>query len=476
MRIIYAFVMFCFVSFSANAQIADGSIAPDFTVTDIDGNEVNLYSILDEGKTVIMDIFATWCGPCWNYHQSHVLTDAFEAYGPNGTNELYVIAVEGDGSTALECIYGPGADCNSTTYGDWTEGVPYPIINDAQIPQDYELAYYPTIYIIYPNKIVSELGQQPISEIRNKLNDVPQLKEGLNIDLLNFKGTNKAVCVDLLPEAPYYLVSNTGDVTISSADISVTKNGEVLYSEAWTGNAVPYGVITEIQLPTQIITENTVFELRLDNINGDASLSETFPTAVTLTTNNVIVVTAEADQNQASDNTRFEIKNEAGNTIYSQSLEAGAGEKTYTYNVPSEGCYSFWAFDGGGNGLETSLIARDSDGFLIFDAADLGSLGIADFNVAALSSSNEILNDVRIGLSPNPADDQLNIAMELDKAMDLQVTIVNIAGQIVYQDNLNNLNEGLRSQSIDISSLQSGLYLLNLSNQDGVMTKKFAKN
>jgi hypothetical protein len=32
------------------AQLPDGSIAPDFTATDIDGVEHNLYDLLDEGK------------------------------------------------------------------------------------------------------------------------------------------------------------------------------------------------------------------------------------------------------------------------------------------------------------------------------------------------------------------------------------------------------------------------------------------
>lgn len=37
---------------------------PDFTLTDIDGNEVNLYSLLDSGTYVIIDFWATWCVPC----------------------------------------------------------------------------------------------------------------------------------------------------------------------------------------------------------------------------------------------------------------------------------------------------------------------------------------------------------------------------------------------------------------------------
>jgi len=154
-----ALLFFLNIGYSALPQ---GTTAPDWTLTDIDGETHHLYDYLDQGIHVILDFSATWCGPCWNYHNSGVMEALWEDYGPDGTGEIMIFMVEGDSDTNLACLYG-SSGCNNTTYGDWTQ-VPYPILNlegsDLSYTTAYNVTYWPTIYGINANDYATyEVGQ-----------------------------------------------------------------------------------------------------------------------------------------------------------------------------------------------------------------------------------------------------------------------------------------------------------------------------
>lgn len=148
------------------AQLPDGSISPDFTLTDLNGNSHNLYSLLDSNYTVIINFDATWNPPGWNFHQTNTLEDVWQNHGPNGDNTARVFLIDVDNTTTNTDLLGIGP----TTLGDWTSGQNYPIINASldytfQGLNPYNIFAIPTIIKICPDKTIEAIGQISASDM-----------------------------------------------------------------------------------------------------------------------------------------------------------------------------------------------------------------------------------------------------------------------------------------------------------------------
>ena len=73
------------------AHASDQTLAPDFTVYDLDGNEVHLSDFI--GKTVVLNFWASWCSPC-----KMEMPDFNEKYLEIGEEVQFLIINMTDGS------------------------------------------------------------------------------------------------------------------------------------------------------------------------------------------------------------------------------------------------------------------------------------------------------------------------------------------------------------------------------------------
>ncbi len=71
---------------------------PNFTMKTYDGRSLNLYEVLQEKEMVLINIWASWCGPC-KYEFPH-LQDAYEMY----SDRIEVFAVSCESEDGPEVI------------------------------------------------------------------------------------------------------------------------------------------------------------------------------------------------------------------------------------------------------------------------------------------------------------------------------------------------------------------------------------
>jgi hypothetical protein len=257
-----------------SAQLPNLSIAPDWTLTDVNGTTHSLYDYLDNNYTVFLDFSAVWCGPCWSYHTGGTLEDLYTNHGPSGfpsvsantTDDVMVFMIEGD-ANALACLYGVG--CN--TQGDWVAGTPYPIfctdgtVNNDNVTSAYAISYWPTIYMICPDRILIEAGQS--NNPYSLLNCNPAANLINDPRVMPYSGASVQCDGTIAPEIT---IMNNGINNLVSLDVEVDVSGATTFNTTvpWTGNLSTYQS-TNFILPTITGLQGYEFIMvRISNPNG----------------------------------------------------------------------------------------------------------------------------------------------------------------------------------------------------------------
>lgn len=243
------------VALGASAQLPAGSIAPNWTFTDLNGNTHTLYDYLDQGKTVFIEVSAAWCAPCWAFHNTHAFRDLYINHGPAGmsgvssstTNDVMVFFIEGEVGNTTAQLYGPAGGSGVTlTQGDWVTGTPFPIIDPSgsaitTFNTNYNINYFPTVYMVCRDRLIQEIGQKSAAELYAAASGTcPTYAPSTSTDAkaVAYTGKTYFTCT----ANPTVKFQNYGANTITSATVNMYSGTTLVASQAWTGSLAPYAV------------------------------------------------------------------------------------------------------------------------------------------------------------------------------------------------------------------------------------------
>ena len=233
-----------------------GEIMPDFTATDIDGNEIHLYDILDAGQAVLINFFLRdeYCPPIMPY-----VTEAYRLYGCNEHDVFFM-------------------EINPQSHDDacreWAEtyGVKYPTISRDgganAIVQSIPVAYYPTVTIIRPDHTYAYRDLYPIENLQTIVNALnaegyQQYECPIYDETLTF--SMDTIYVESLELAWITVYNNTAvDATVTtiqeeSNSLLFTFDGEVMFFASETEEfTIPQGESIELGLYLDLIAKHIV--------------------------------------------------------------------------------------------------------------------------------------------------------------------------------------------------------------------------
>ena len=86
-------------------------------------------------------------------------------------------------------------------------------------------------------------------------------------------------------------------------------------------------------------------------------------------------------------------------------------------------------------------------------------------------NSSKIITPQLYDLSPNPASNIITFQYFLPKTSDVKISIADIQGKIIKEENHSDMINGLITSQINVTNLPAGIYFLTL-NADGVIRSK----
>lgn len=481
-------ILFLFILLSGNlamCQIADGTVAPNFEVTDVNGQTHELYAYLADGYSVVVCFMATWSDPCWAYHNGAyngsdgqgALIELYETHSVDNGGEVIILMIEGDPNTNIECLVG-GPGCNYTTYGDWTQDTPYPVIESDEVASQFEISEFPTIMTICPNGPVTETGRLTAENHWTfiETNICPELMA--NDAALYYPYESAITC-----ESEELIIDlvNLGSDTLTSAHI-ISTGGLPEIDLQWTGSLATF---QSESINLGVITPNAGQEV-IVSIDGedDNPQNDTIYAGFVATVSSSHI-RLELQSDTYPEDFSFQIRDENNNVVVSDGNWGSLGADALIirdYFLPEMGCYQVWLLDSYGDGLfeeaycyafGVNSIGDEMELILDVQPGEFSEvLGGANINEIVVSIDEHEAVFTTIEIYPNPTSDSVNLVFELASPGATKMQLTSPKGDIVFSKALGNLGTGRHNLKVDVSGVAAGYYLLSLTCDGAMMSSR----
>jgi len=134
--------------------------APDFTLKTLDGQEITLSKL--KGKVILLDFWATWCGPC--RESIPHLVDLYKTYQKNGLEVIGMNLDRGD----IETVRRFAKSMN----------IPYPIVSTPEeVSRNFGITGLPTaVFIDKEGKVREKIVGFNAAAVTAKVTDLTSEK------------------------------------------------------------------------------------------------------------------------------------------------------------------------------------------------------------------------------------------------------------------------------------------------------------
>jgi hypothetical protein len=472
--------------FAANSygQLANGSIIPaGVNLTDLNGNTYDIDALLSGGKTIFIDISATWCGPGWGFHQTHILDDLYTQYGPTGTDEVRVFWIEGDAATGVPLISGIGAN----TQGDWTAGTTFPLIDDAAASETLQAGFYPTLYMICPSRRVWHISPSEVLAywpVALHISNARACSNPIDAVLDSYTGET-STCGTISPLK--IEIQNKGVQTLSSATISASIGGTEVATTNWTGTLEQFqtGLVSfgSANITSSTDLTFTVTPTGTDVAPTDNVLVQSINMAPEVTTNSLIVkITSDRYGSEST----WKIRRGNNSVLASGGPYADLAangvtiQPPVTVNLTAADCYKFEMLDSYGDGIccqygDGGYEVTTSDGTVLISGGEFEASEAKRLSYGVTSIGDEV-SAASLNVFPNPSTGICNLTMNLTKNEDVSIRVFNMLGALVSSRDLGSLTPGDYIYQVDLSSQSAGVYSMMMITSQGVQTQLISIN